>query len=67
MDKKLKKSADRMIGGVCGVVAEYFDVDPTIVRVAYACLTVFSAGFPGVVLYLILCLIMPRNDQNYIK
>ncbi|MDO5761670.1 MAG: PspC domain-containing protein [Bacteroidales bacterium] len=67
MDKKLKKSADRMIGGVCGGVAEYFDVDPTIVRVAYACLTVFSAGFPGVVLYLILCLIMPRNDQNYIK
>ena len=66
MDKKLKKSADRMIGGVCGGVAEYFDVDPTIVRVAYACLTVFSAGFPGVVLYLILCLIMPRNDQNYI-
>lgn len=56
-----------MIGGVCGGVAEYFDVDPTIVRVAYACLTVFSAGFPGVVLYLILCLIMPRNDQNYIK
>ena len=67
MDKKLKKSADRMIGGVCGGVAEYFDVDPTIVRVAYACLTVFSAGFPGVVLNLILCLIMPRNDQNYIK
>lgn len=67
MDKKLKKSADRMIGGVCGGVAEYFDVDPTIVRVAYACLTVFSAGFPGVVLYLILCLIIPRNDQNYIK
>ena len=67
MDKKLKKSADRMIGGVCGGVAEYFDVDPTIVSVAYACLTVFSAGFPGVVLYLILCLIMPRNDQNYIK
>ena len=67
MDKKLKKSADRMIGGVCGGVAEYFDVDPTIVRVAYACLTVFSAGFPRVVLYLILCLIMPRNDQNYIK
>ncbi len=67
MNKKLKKSADRMIGGVCGGVAEYFDVDPTIVRVAYACLTVFSAGFPGVVLYLILCLIMPRNDQNYIK
>lgn len=67
MNKKLKKSADRMIGGVCGGVAEYFDVDPTIVRVAYACLTAFSAGFPGVVLYLILCLIMPRNDQNYIK
>lgn len=67
MNKKLKKSADRMIGGVCGGVAEYFDVDPTIVRVAYACLTVFSAGFPGVVLYLILCLIIPRNDQNYIK
>ena len=49
MNKKLTKSTNKMIGGVCGGIAEYFDLDPTIIRVAYACLTVFSAGFPGII------------------
>lgn len=61
MYKRLTKSQDRKLGGVCGGIAEYFDIDPTIVRVAYACLTVFSVGFPGLILYLILCLIIPEN------
>ena len=58
--KKLTKSTDRKIFGVCGGIAEYFDVDPTIVRVAYLALTFFSACFPGFVLYLILALVMPQ-------
>lgn len=63
MNKKLTKSTNKMIGGVCGGIAEYFDLDPTIIRVAYACLAVFSAGFPGIILYLILAVVMPAKNQ----
>ncbi len=62
MEKKLTKSTNKMIAGVCAGVAEYFDVDPTLVRVGYAALAVFSAGFPGLLLYIILALIMPNKE-----
>ena len=61
MDKKLTKSNDKIISGVCSGIAEYFDLDPTLVRVAYAALSVFSAGFPGLLLYIILAIIMPNK------
>ena len=56
--RKLYRSNDRIIGGVCGGFADYMDVDPTVVRVIYATLTVFTA-FCGVILYPILWLIIP--------
>ena len=59
MEKKLTKSNERKISGVCGGIAEYFDVDPTLVRVAYAFLTAFCAGFPGLILYIVLAIVMP--------
>lgn len=57
--KKLYRSSNRVFGGVCGGIAEYFDVDATLVRVIYTALTIFSAAFPGFLLYLIMLLIMP--------
>lgn len=48
-----------MISGVCGGIAEYFGVDPTIVRIGYVALSVFSALFPGILVYIILMIIMP--------
>ena len=62
--KKLTRSANRMLAGVCGGIAEYFNVDPTLVRVVYATLSVFSAGFPGLLLYIILVILMPENNNN---
>ncbi len=60
MEKKLTKSTvDKKLFGVCGGIAEYFDIDPTVVRVAYLALSLFSAGFPGLILYICLALIMP--------
>lgn len=41
--KKLTLSQDKKLGGVCGGIAEYFDVDPTLVRIGYAALTMFTA------------------------
>ena len=61
MEKRLFKSDDKKLAGVCAGLAEYFDLDPTLVRVAYAFLTVFSAGFPGVLLYIVLAIVMPRK------
>ncbi|MBR0038243.1 MAG: PspC domain-containing protein [Bacteroidales bacterium] len=63
MNKTLTRSKNKMIGGVCAGIAEYFNVDPTLVRVAYAILAVFSAGFPGLLLYILLLIIMPAPKE----
>lgn len=60
MNKKLTLSADKKIAGVCGGIAEFLDVDPTLVRALYVVLTVFTA-FSGVIVYLVLWLIMPKS------
>lgn len=61
-DKKLTRSANKILAGVCGGVAEYFEIDATLVRICYAALTLFTAGFPGVLLYIIMLLLMPQAD-----
>jgi phage shock protein C len=52
-----------MLFGVCGGIAEWLDWDPTIVRVGYVLVSIASAAFPGVLVYLILWLIMPRDTD----
>lgn len=64
MEKKLTKSANKSLAGVCGGIAEYFNVDPTLVRVGYAVLSVLCAAFPGLILYIILALIMPEKTAE---
>ena len=59
-NRKLTRSNDRMIAGVCAGLAGYFGLDTTVVRVAYALLTVFTA-FSGVIVYLILMIVMPER------
>ena len=61
--KKLYRSSNRILAGVCGGIAEYFDLDPTLIRVLYAVLSMFSAAFPGLVLYIILMILIPNYDQ----
>ena len=61
--KKLYRSSNRILAGVCGGIAEYFNVDPTLIRVLYATLSLFSAGFPGLLLYIILMILIPNYDQ----
>ena len=58
--KKLQLSGrDKKIGGVCGGVAEYLGVDATIVRIVFLVLC-FAGGF-GVLLYLIMWIVVPKN------
>ena len=59
MEKKLRKSsANRMLAGVCGGVAEYLDVDPTVVRVLWAIGSAFAGA--GVIAYIACAIIMPE-------
>ena len=58
--KRLTLSNDKKLGGVCGGIAEYFDIDPTLVRIGYVALTLFTA-FCGIILYPILWIIMPEK------
>lgn len=61
--KKLRRSKDdRMIAGVAAGVAEFYDLDATIVRVVWAFTAIF-AGF-GVLLYLIMWLIVPEQGSD---
>lgn len=61
MTKKLYRSEkDKMIGGVCGGIAEYFDIDSTIVRVLFVLLLLSGSGF---LLYIILLVVIPTPSQ----
>jgi len=62
--KKLRRSNNKMIAGICSGIAEYMGLDPTVVRVVYAALTIFSAGFPGLLLYIILAILMPDAERD---
>lgn len=62
--KKLLLSKDKKIGGVCGGIADFFDIDPTLIRVVYVFLSFFSAAFPGVLLYVLLWAIIPNQPSH---
>jgi phage shock protein C len=61
--KQLKRSRrNRMLGGVCGGLADYFDMDPTLVRVLYVLGSILSVAFPGTLVYIILWIVMPEGE-----
>ena len=59
-EKKLMRSSNKVVAGVLGGIAEYFEIDPTLVRICFVALSIFSAGFPGLLLYIIMLLLMPE-------
>ncbi|MBR5068123.1 MAG: PspC domain-containing protein [Bacteroidales bacterium] len=62
MAKKLTRSTtDKKVLGVCGGLAEYFDVDPTLIRVIILGGTVLTGFIPGIVSYVCIALIMPEK------
>lgn len=56
---------ERMLAGVCAAIANYFGWDPTLVRIVYALLTVFTA-FSGIIIYFILLLIIPEEPNRFL-
>jgi phage shock protein C len=63
MRRALRRSrTNRMIAGVVGGLAQYWSIDPTLARVGFVVLSVISAAFPGILVYVILWLIIPEGD-----
>ncbi len=66
MEKKLYRSkTDKKIAGVCGGLAEYLNIDATILRLAVALLVVFAGS--GLLLYIIAALVIPEKPENIIE
>lgn len=64
MNKKLYRSRDnRMIAGVCGGIAEYFDVDPTMIRLAAAILLIVT-NVPIFIAYIICAIVIPEGSYQ---
>ena len=63
MKKRLYKiENNKMVEGVCGGIAEYFDIDPTLVRLGWVLITLFSAG-AGIIGYIAAAVIMPKKSD----
>lgn len=62
VEKKLYRSErERMIAGVCGGLAEYFEIDPTLIRLLWVLVT-FVAG-SGILIYILACIIIPSEND----
>ena len=61
--KKLYRSNNRMLGGVCAGIAEYFNIDPTLVRLGFVGLCIIAGG--GLLAYIIALIIMPDAPAGY--
>ena len=62
MNKKLYRSiANKKLCGVCGGIGEYFDLDPTLIRVLWLCSVLLLGG--GLLAYIICAIIMPTQNQ----
>lgn len=61
MKRVYRSGKDRILGGVCGGLGEYFDIDPTIVRLLWI---IFGLTGAGVLVYFIAWFIIPRNPKH---
>ena len=63
-NKKLTRASagNRMVAGVCAGIADYFGWDPTLVRIGYILLSIFTM-FSGVIAYLILWMVIPKQSK----
>lgn len=62
MEKKLYRSKEKkMLAGVCGGFAEYFDTDPTLIRLLYVILSLLTGCFFGLLMYVIMIAVIPQQ------
>lgn len=61
--RPLRRSRDKMLAGVCAGLADWLGWDRTMVRVLYVLVSIFSAAFPGILVYVILWLVIPQQES----
>lgn len=64
-ERRLRRSPDqKMIAGVIGGLAEYFDRDPSLLRLLYVVVSIVSAAFPGIFVYVLLWILIPLRQPG---
>jgi phage shock protein PspC (stress-responsive transcriptional regulator) len=61
---KLYRSHHKILGGVCGGIADYLGWDRLLVRLLYVIVSILSAAFPGTIVYIVLWIVMPLGEQG---
>ena len=61
--RRLTRSRNKMIAGVCAGIAEYFGWEVTLFRVVFVIVSILSVAFPGILFYLVLWVVMPQPDS----
>jgi phage shock protein C len=60
--RRLTRSRNKLIAGVCAGIAEYFGWEVTLFRVVFVLVSILSVAFPGILVYLVLWVVMPKPD-----
>jgi phage shock protein C len=63
MKRLYRSKKERVLGGVCAGLGEHFDIDPTVIRLAWAVITVISIG-TGILVYILAWIIIPEEDTG---
>jgi len=62
--KRLYLSKDKKLSGVCGGIAEYFELDPSLVRLGWILMTLLTGLFPGVLAYIVAAIVIPSKSTQ---
>jgi phage shock protein C len=63
MKRLYRSKNERILGGVCAGLGEHFDIDPTVIRLVWAVITVLSIG-TGVLVYIIAWILIPEEESS---
>jgi phage shock protein PspC (stress-responsive transcriptional regulator) len=64
-ERRLTRSHNQVIAGVCAGIAEYFGWDIALVRIIYLLVSIFSMAFPGILVYIVLWIVMPEKSRIF--
>ena len=65
MKKLYKSDTNKVFAGVIGGIGEYFDIDPTILRLSYILIAIFTGVIPAIIGYIIACLVVPKHTHGH--
>ena len=64
MKKLYKSRTNKIFAGVIGGIGEYVEVDPTILRIVWLLIVVFTGFFPGMIAYILAMIIVPKQPKD---